>query len=105
MKKITNKSQKVVVGRLKAALGEVAGRIPLLVNDNPTIAEWLPLWLSEYKITELRDNTYESYERHITNNLIPLIGHIRLKELTGLHIQQMYNKLQEAKEKGGHGVG
>lgn len=104
MKYITNKSQKIVVEKLKAALAEVADETPLLLNDNPTIAEWLRLWLSEYKISELRDNTYESYERHIKTNLIPLIGHIRLKQLTGLKIQQMYNKLMEAKDKGGYGL-
>lgn len=104
MKYITNKSQKVVVERLKTALAEVSGGIPLLVNNNPTVAEWLPFWLKEYKISELRDGTYESYEGHIETHLNPLIGHIRLKELTGLPIQQMYNKLQEAKAKGGHGV-
>ncbi len=105
IKYITNKSQKVVVEKLKAALAEISGGVPLLVNNNPTVAEWLPFWLKEYKISELRDGTYESYEGHIETHLIPLIGHIRLKDLTGLHIQQMYNKLQEEKSKGGHGVG
>ena len=104
MKYITNKSQKIVVEKLKVALAEVTDETPLLVNNNPTIAEWLRLWLSEYKISELRDNTYESYERHIKTNLIPLIGHIKLKQLTGLKIQQMYNKLMEAKDKGGYGL-
>lgn len=105
VKYITNKSQKVVVEKLKAALAEVDGGVPLLVNNNPTVAEWLALWLKEYKISELRDGTYESYERHIKSNINPLIGHIRLKELTGLQIQQMYNRLQEAKSKGGYGLG
>ena len=105
LKYITSKTQKVVVDKLKATLAEVSGGVPLLVNDNPTVAEWLPMWLKEYKISELRDGTFESYERHITSDLIPLIGHIRLKDLTGLHIQQMYNKLQQSKAKGGHGLG
>jgi len=64
----------------------------------------LPVWLKEYKISELKDGTFESYERHIANDLTPQIGHIRMKDLTGLHIQQMYNKLQLAKSKGGKGL-
>ena len=75
------------------------------MNDKSTVAEWLPFWLNEYKISELRDNTYESYTRNIQQNIIPLIGHIKLKDLTGLHIQQLYNRLLDSKEKGGHGLG
>ena len=105
MKYITSKSQKDVVDKLKIALAEVSGNVPLLVNDNSVLAEWLPFWLREYKISELRDSTYESYERHIKQNIIPFIGRIKIKDLTGLHVQQMYNKLQESKEKGGRELG
>ncbi len=55
-------------------------------------------------ISELRDSTYESYERHISRDLIPFIGHIKLKELSGVHIQQMFNKMIESKKTGGRGV-
>lgn len=105
LKYITNKSQKIVIEKLKAALAEVDGDLPILEKSNPTISEWLPQWLREYKISELRDSTYESYERLIDTNIIPLIGHIRLKDLTGQHIQRMYNRLQETKSKGGYGLG
>ena len=105
LKYITNKSQKEVIDRLKAALADVSGEVPLLENNSFTIKEWLPLWMSEYKLAELRDNTCETYTRLINSNIIPLIGHIKLKNLTGVHIQQMYNKLQESKESGGYGLG
>jgi hypothetical protein len=38
---ITNKSQKAVVEKLKAILADIAGGEKLLVNKNPTVAEWL----------------------------------------------------------------
>jgi integrase len=104
-KSIIHKSQKSVVEKLKVVLSEISGGALLLANDNPSVAEWLSFWLQEYKISELRDSTFESYERNIQHYLTPLIGHIKVKELTGLHIQQMYNKLQEAKDKGGYGLG
>jgi len=104
-KSVMGKTQKEAKDKLKAALAEINDGATLLVNDNPTVEEWLPFWLSEYRISDLRDGTYESYERHIRADIIPIIGHIRLKDLTGVHIQQMYNKLQEAKNKGGHGLG
>jgi len=103
-KSVMGKTQKEVKDKLKAALAELNDGAPLLVNDNPTVEEWLPHWLSEYRISDLRDGTYESYERHIKANIIPIIGHIRLKDLTGAHIQQMYNKLQESKSKGGYSL-
>ena len=103
-KSITNKSQKVVVEKLKAALAEISNGVPLLINENPSLTEWLSLWMQEYAITKLRDGTYETYEQYIDNSITPLIGHIKLKELTGLHIQQMYNKLMESKDRGGKGL-
>ena len=101
---ITNKSQKVVVEKLKAVLAEIAGGEKLLTNENPTVAEWLTQWLKDYMILELRDGTYESYGRHIEKDLNPLIGHVKMKELTGTHIQQMFNKMMESKKTGGRGV-
>jgi len=103
-KSVMGKTQKEARDKLKAALAELNDGALLLVNDNPTVEEWLPHWLSEYRISDLRDGTYESYDRHIKANIIPIIGHIRLKDLTGAHIQQMYNKLQETKNKGGYGL-
>ena len=100
-KSIIKKSQKEVVDQLKAVTTEISGGGKLLVNDNPMVAEWLALWMREYKIADLRDGPYESYERHIRADINPIIGNIKLKQLTGLKIQNMYNKLQESKDKGG----
>lgn len=105
LKYVTAKSQKEVMSKLKTALSYVEDNEPIVVKDKSTVGEWLPFWLKEYKIMDLRDSTYEVYERQITKDIIPLIGHIKLAELSGLHIQKMYNKLQESKEIGGHGLG
>lgn len=105
LKYITGKSQKEVVKKLKASLADVAENEPIVVKNNSIVAEWLPLWLREYKISELRDSTYEVYERQIENDIIPIIGHIKITELSGWHIQQLYNKLQESKDIGGRGLG
>jgi integrase len=85
-------------------LAEIDGGAPLLTNDNPTAGEWIITWLQEYRISELRDSAHESYERNININISLLIVHVRLKDLTGAHIQQIYNKLQEAKSMSGHGL-
>jgi integrase len=100
-----DKSQKAVIQVMKAALAEIMEGTKLLSFANPSVSEWLLLWMKEYAINDLRDTTYESYERNIFTHINPLIGHEKVKELTGLQIQQMYNKMQEPKEIGGHGVG
>ena len=101
---ITKKNQKDVVEQLKKIQAEIAGGERLLVTENPIVADWLTRWLRDYMISELRDSTFENYEGNIEKHLIPLIGHIRLKELTGTHIQQMFNKMMEPKKTGGHGL-
>jgi len=103
-KSITNKSQKVVIAKLKAALAEIESGAPMLSNENPTVSEWLLIWMKEYAVNDLRDSTYESYEQHIKDHIVPLIGHNKLKDLTETHIQKMYNILQEPKIDGGHEI-
>lgn len=103
-KSIINKSQKVVITKLKAAMAEIDGGAPLLVNNNPTVEEWFPTWMREYAINDLRDSTYENYEQQIKDHINPLIGQIKLKDLTGTHIQTMYNTLQKSKKDGGHEI-
>jgi len=103
-KSIISKTQKVVVEKLKAVLAEIDGGAPILMNDNPTVAEWQETWMKEYAINDLRDTTFDSYERHTKDHIVPLIGHIKVKELTGTHIQKMYNTLQAPKTDGGHGI-
>ena len=104
LKYITHRSQKVVIAKLKLALAEVENGGPLASNDNPAFAEWVVFWMYEYKITELRDSTFENYIRYINAHIIPAIGAIKVKSLTGVHIQKMFNKLQEAKDIGGAGL-
>ncbi|MCL2426114.1 MAG: site-specific integrase [Oscillospiraceae bacterium] len=100
-KSIINKSQKSVIERLRAVQAEITGGETMLAKTDPTVAEWLALWMKEYKIADLRDSTYEAYETTISVCINPIIGETKLKKLTGLNIQMMYNRLQLPKGKGG----
>lgn len=104
LKYIYGKSQKIVIEKLKAAIAEVDGNEPVLEKKNYTVAEWLYLWMKEYKLPEIRDNTYENYLFNIEHHINPLIGQYKLKKLTGMVIQRMYNKLMESKDTKGHGL-
>lgn len=61
-----------------------------------TVAEWLNIWLHEYKRQNLRPTTWESYEVIIRNHLVPAIGALPLQTLRPEHLQRLYNKKTEA---------
>ena len=104
VKQIIRKTQKEVVEQLKAVLAEISNNKPLLSQENPTISEWMHLWMTEYKIGELRDSTYETYMRNIDHYINPTIGSLKVKALQGIHIQKLYNTLQKDKENAGFGL-
>jgi len=99
-KSIIGKTQKEVKDKLKAAIAGMEQPV-LVISGNDTVAEWLATWMAEYKRSTLRDTTYESYQMQIRTNIIPHIGHIKLRELTGIQIQKLYTKLQDSYDNGG----
>jgi len=103
-KSIINKSQKVVVEKLKVALAEIDDGVPLISKENPTVTEWFNLWVNEYAINNLRDTTFEAYRLNIQTYINPVIGSLKIKDLTGLHIQRLYNQAGASKDDGGFGL-
>ena len=99
-KSIMGKTQREVKDKLKAAISAM-DESALITNNAMTVAEWLSMWMIEYRQNDLRDSTFESYMINIRKNINPHIGFVKLKELTGIHIQQLYSKLQSAIENGG----
>ena len=58
-----------------------------------TVETWLNYWLKNIKIN-LKGNTKDSYYDSFKNHIIPLLGKIKLKDLTLLHIQSAVNKVK-----------
>src|SRR5512132_3933393 len=56
--------------------------------DAWTMARWLRYWLTTR--TSIRPSTLHSYTEHVERHLIPQLGRIRLDELTGRHIGEMF---------------
>jgi integrase len=63
-----------------------------------TLGEWLETWLQEYKRQRIRPSTFDSYEIIVKRYVIPVIGHIALRDLRPDHLQGYYN------EKAQHGL-
>jgi len=59
--------------------------------DAWTVGRWLRYWLTTR--TSIRPSTLRSYTEHIELHLIPYLGRVRLGELTGRQVADMFGEL------------
>lgn len=64
-----------------------------------TAGAYLEQWLEGR--TRLRPTTRESYERYLERYLVPLLGHVQLRELRAVDIERAYAQIRAG---AGHGV-
>lgn len=89
-KSVFGKSQAEVKEKLKTAIHENRG--PAINHKGDyTVAEWMRLWFELYSKPNIRPSTVGNYTNIIENHIIPVIGRIKLKQLTAIHIQKLYN--------------
>ena len=58
-----------------------------------TVQNWINFWFEEYMVGKRSPKTVEGHYNSINNYIIPQIGHYKLKELKGYHVQKMYNEI------------
>ena len=89
-KYLYGKTAAEVKAKLAAARAELnKGRLPS--RRAPTVAEFLDSWLETSVRPRVRPLTYAGYKVNVEKHLLPLIGKIRLDQLTPLHVQEMMN--------------
>ena len=93
-KSVSAKTQAECKEELAKAIRENRG-VPLNHTGDYTAAEWCRLWFETYSKPNIRYNTAKGYEGIIEHHIIPAIGAIKLKQLSSIHIQRMYNDLKE----------
>ena len=93
-KSVSAKTQAECKEKLAKAIRENCG-VPLNHTGDYTAAEWCRLWFETYSKPNIRYNTAKGYEGIIEHHIIPAIGAIKLKQLSSIHIQRMYNDLKE----------
>ena len=93
-KSVSAKTQAECKEKLAKAIRENRG-VPLNHTGDYTAAEWCRLWFETYSKPNIRYNTAKGYEGIIKHHIIPAIGAIKLKQLSSIHIQRMYNDLKE----------
>ena len=94
--------QCAVYGQTKAeAKAKLAARMTeieqgvCIERTDLTLEEWGWEWLKTFKEGKIRHSTMNNYEIDFRMHVVPFIGHIKLKDLTALHIQRTYTQAQK----------
>ena len=94
IKNVLGKTQAEVKEKLAKAVAE-AENVDVRRADEYTLGTWLQTWYELYAKPHLRFSTAEYYRRGIELHIIPRLGDIPLKKLTGRDLQWLYKDLQE----------
>lgn len=62
-------------------------------ETNMTVAQWMDTWLNDY--VQVRPSTRKRYELDIRLHINPVLGKIKLKELTAMQVQRLYSSRKE----------
>ena len=89
-KSVSARTQAECKEKLAKAIRDNRG-IPVNHNEDYTVAEWCRLWFETYSKPVIRPNTAKNYRNIIENHIVPAIGMVKLKRLTAIQIQKMYN--------------
>ena len=90
------KTRADVSKKIANTLSDISKNIFVDTNQM-TVEEWIWNWLKSYKKGTVKPNTYARYIYVINDYIVPALGKIKLKNLTSLKIQNLYN---DCKEKG-----
>ena len=85
-------SSKPVAERAMVGLMADVQRGQYIPPNKQSLGQFLTEWLKSVQHS-LAPRSYESYEAHIRNYIIPNLGGISLKDLTHNHINKMYGEL------------
>ena len=94
IKSVLGKTQAEVKEKLARAIAD-AEVLDTQRVDEYTLGTWLQTWYELYAKPHLRFSTAEYYRRGIELHIIPRLGDIPLKKLTGRDLQWLYKDLQE----------
>ncbi len=65
----------------------------LATGPNQTVEQYLTTWLENVQRQVVEEISYLTQKRILKNHVIPAFGHLQLKSLTALHIQQLYTTM------------
>ena len=80
------KTRAAVAEKLTKAMAERDGGL-VFETGKLTVAEYMDRWLRESACNRIRPKTYKDYAGLTRVHIAPALGHIKLKNLTPLHVQ------------------
>ena len=93
-KSVYGKTEKEVRKKLTAAIAALDNGTYQAPNKT-TLATWLNEWLTTFCKNKVKPLTYQAYAGLIKNHIVPAIGNMKLQEVTGIHIQRLYNQMAD----------
>lgn len=90
VKSVYGKTQKECIRKLKE-LNPMKKDKPIK-KIYPTVAEWMLSWYNDYKKDTLRPSTQRGYETSMHTYIFPVLGKIKLPQLTTEHLQHFFKK-------------
>ncbi|MCJ7988910.1 N-terminal phage integrase SAM-like domain-containing protein [Priestia sp. OVS21] len=71
------------------------------MDNKMTLNQFLPKWLEMAAKRKVKDTTFDHYQNVINFRILPILGHLTLKDLTGTVCQKFFNHLvdQELSER------
>lgn len=88
-KSVFGKTRAEVAKKLARAIADAEGRIFTEERDL-TVGEYLDRWLKDVVEGAVRPSTFGRDKSLVNNHAQPALGHIKLKNLTALHLQGFY---------------
>lgn len=86
------KTEKEAMKKLAAKL-EKAKRGEDTIGENMTVDAWFKTWKKTYKESKgLTEKSMAMYDQKYNNHISPSIGHLRMKEVKTVHLQQILNR-------------
>lgn len=93
-KSVYGKTQTEVRQKLTAAIAALDNGT-YQAPDKTTLATWLNEWLTTFCKSKVKPLTYQAYAGLIKNHIVPAIGNLKLQEVTGIHVQRLYNQMAD----------
>lgn len=72
--------------------------------EETKLCDYLNMWLENYILDEKSENTYDKYNKVVTNKIIPSIGEIRLCDLKVIHIDKFLRDMKKYQIKKGKNI-
>jgi integrase len=89
------KTRQVIAEKLTKAMAQRDSGLAF-ETGKLTVAEFMNRWLTESGRNRLRPKTYKDYSGLTRLHIVPALGHIKLRNLTPLHVQSFYGSKLES---------